>query len=212
MELAVQTPKWSEVQIRQMTAAERIQALRVSLMSMTEGVLLASQIVKVMDANEEEIPSIVPTRLVAGLRRIAEGRMLPEVMVHFREDIPLRDTIGRLPMVDQKRLLAGDTVPVCTPESEVNGNVTYGLRQLPPEALTPTLRRQVFDYDRIRDQAEQIAWLKAEQQLEIKKAQNPTRAGLRIDRRRRGLWIGQWFYREDEIAEALAGLKTGDTK
>ena len=207
MELSVQTPKWSESEIRQMTATERIQALRVSLLSMTEGVLLAAQIVKVMDANHEEIPRIVPTRLVGGLRRIAEGRMLPEVMVHFRDDIPLRDTIGRLPVVDQKRLLAGDTVPVCTPEAEVNGNVTYGLRQLPPEALTSPLRRQVFDYDRIRDEAEQIAWLKAEQVRELKRVQNPARASLRLDRRRKGVWIGDWFYREDELAEALAELK-----
>lgn len=109
--------------------------------------------------------------MVGTFRRIAEGQVLPEVVWKFIES-PNRQKVERLPLSDQKRLVADPMVPVAEGQTVRKIDLT----QAPPEVA-----KVIIGPDGIRSPEEQRAYL-GQQKVRAAHAKRPATPAATFDR------------------------------
>lgn len=157
-------------------------------------------IVRVLEERGEDL-SDLRLGLLPYLRQIAYGRILPEVVVRFAESPALVRTIAALPPPDQRRLAAGEPVPLV-----VAREGGHDIRMADPLRMTAAQIHQVFRHGRICDESEQLLTLEG-------RGRKPARRSvgrILVDRRQKGLVVGRVFLTVVQVVEALALLAETD--
>jgi hypothetical protein len=132
---------------------------------------------------------------LAMLRKIADGRLLPEVVLNF--DSFIRKRLQSLPVDVQKRLIDGERITVMLPGGD-------SMKRSISE-LMPLQAKQVFGDGFIRNDAEQIAFLAEQSQREA--VVKPVPSDAMIDRKRRLLVVtGPKEFTERELIGFIAEL------
>ena len=129
------------------------------------------------------------------IRRIAYGQMDAEVLVKFQGSPRILRIVSNLPLPDQQKLIESESVELLTGDGGDR-------RKVPLLAMSGSEFRQAFSYDGIRDDAEQMSWLRNNKPSVV----NHDKTRLMVDRDRGGLVFGSRFFSQAEILEALRRL------
>lgn len=184
--------------------ADLLRELAVQLRHTAESMMRLAWIVRILEERGEDLSGLrLP--LINHLRRIAHGQVLPELVVRFAAQPGLLNRVALLPMPDQQRLAAGDSVKLVVLRETADGRRETDHRLVDPSKLTQDQIWQVFGQDRIRSEAEQVLYLED-------KTMRPTtspqpRGRVRPDVSRGGLIVNRSFVSRGEIIHALAGLR-----
>lgn len=122
------------------------------------------------------------------IKRIAEGMLLPEVMIRYQLAHQVRHAVEQLPISEQARLV-GDQ-PAVLVLHEINGD--WQERRVDPLELSPLQIRQVFHRGAIRTAAEQRSWLEELRERHRTKAEvrEKIAEGLEVNRRKKMFYYG----------------------
>jgi len=127
-----------------------------------EGLMGAARVVKILDERAVELPEM--NRTVLGyLRKIASGQLHPQLLVGWRE-LPVYKHARTLPMLNQQEVV--DNKPIRVVAMKGGGGADAWLCE--PRSMTGATAKQVFARDHIRDEGEQIAWLRGQVKPETK--------------------------------------------
>jgi len=128
-------------------------------------------------------------------RRVAHGKMIPELFVSLVGAPGVLRNVSRLPIPDQQRIASGKPVKVI-----LRGGDHMLIRV---EDMTNEQARQVFASDHIRSDSQQASWL-------VERSQNVTIAVsasvVMIDRKRHGIVVGDTFISATDLAGYLGSL------
>jgi hypothetical protein len=133
------------------------------------------------------------------LLKVGYGQVLPDVVLAFLGMPRLLRAVAALPLSDQKRLAAGESIKVMTGDADAH-------RLLRVADMSDSERQQVFGADYIRDEAEQLAWLRHHPVADPTPGPADPFAPIVIDRVRNGLRIGHTFLPASQWAAALNEL------
>ena len=142
------------------------------------------------------------------LRRVASEQLSSAAVAKFLYKPMLMQCVSRLPVSDQEALATGRGVKLV--ERTASGTWTH--RVLDPAMLNGEQLRLVFAVDHIRNEAEQIHKLQWEQTKNSRPGKEKI-GNLKIDREKRGVWVGRTktFISEADLVAALAELKRAAT-
>jgi hypothetical protein len=165
----------------------------------TAGKLLElAAIVVELEARGEDLAGM-RTGLVRHLRAIGSGTLLPDLVVRYAGRERLLERIAALPIAEQQRLVADNSVVVV-----IDGES----RQIDPLALPWHSIDQVFAGDRVRTAEEQSLYIATKK---APKKKQPKPAADRVlkahpDHDRGGITVGKAFVPKAEIVFVLAEL------
>lgn len=144
--------------------------------------------------------------LLGYLRRIAAGQVLPELVVRYQGRPAVLRIAANLPLGDQRRLIASDTLDLVVPGPGEKG---WDVRQIKPEWLRGPQLRQLIGPESLRTQAEQIVLLEG-----LKGGHRPAAKGRAPrfgrcvpDALKGGLRVGKTFLPAADLVAALAALQ-----
>jgi hypothetical protein len=132
------------------------------------------------------------------IRRIAYGQLVPELFVNLQGNSALLDRAASLPIPDQQRIADNTPVKVMMPDGDH--------RMVPPLSLTRREITQVFGKGKLRDDAEQVGWLRERMQMEQAKAATTGEAPVLLDRKRMGIVANGHFISVSDLARYVAEL------
>jgi hypothetical protein len=135
--------------------------------------------------------------LLPALRLVAAGRMDAEAVLRLADRPWLIQSVGRLPLPEQKRLLDKGTVPVL-----VEGEA----KDTPILSLPLSTIQQVFAQDHVRSPEEQRVYLASIRRRKSDGEEPKRHYLLRADKGRGGFWVGQAFVKVSEVVPVLAEL------
>lgn len=162
-------------------------------------------IVRALEERGEDLSELHGLGMVAYLRQIAHGQVLPEAVVRFSGYPMLLERVRGLPLPDQKRLTDGETVKLVI---LTDGRSDHRLAD--PLKLTRDQVSQVFARDHIRDEQEQRAMLE-DRQARPKPSKPVFHGRIRADRERDGIVIGKTFVPAGDVLGAMADLRGGES-
>lgn len=190
--------------IRSCSTEELHQQLAQALSSTAQNLIRMAAIVRELEDRGEDL-SQLRLGMTRYLRKIAYGQVSPQVVVRFGEYPLLVDRVAALPTPDQERLCSGEPVRLMLLTEHGTDH-----RMLDPLALNRHQIAQIFDRDRLRTDAEQIAWLEGRQPRLQQDRKRPKKQRVRADPERGGIVVGRAFASLDEVLHALAELKHAD--
>ena len=169
-----------------------------------ESLVRLALVVKTLEDRGEDL-SDIRVGLLPYLRLIAAGQLLPEVVVRFAGAPALIRVIGALPVQDQRRLAAGEPIPLYLRRGD--GTVEHRLAD--PLAMTRDQVQQAFARDHIRDQAEQILVLESRLTRPAKTVRESDKriGNIRVDRGRGGIVVRRTLIPLADLLEAVAELR-----
>lgn len=154
---------------------DQLKSRLTELLSVTAETLLElAAIVKELEWRGEDLENL-KLSMIHWLRLIANGQLLPEVVVKFQATPMVMRKIARLPIPDQRRLANGGSV-------DLLANEKGETRSVPPDAMSRDEIEQAFATDHIRSLSEQRGVLDSRST----RRRTPTRDtnGIIVDRRR----------------------------
>ena len=142
---------------------------------------LAIRRMEELGENVEELKTpmgvTLPSGWLALLRRLAEGRVYPEIILGFwAVDKNIARRVATYPLHEQKKIVENQSIAVVV-RSEAG---RYVHRLMEPASMTRDQRNQVFGYDGLYDEKKQIAFLE-DRRMKEKSADNgdkPERADV----------------------------------
>lgn len=165
-----------EATLAKMSVAELRAGLSKSLGITVGGLIEAAVFVKELERRGEDLSDIRDSTL-PNLRKIACGQLLPEMYLRLFGKSGILNRVATLPIPDQQKIASG--VPIAVYLADGSGN--HVLHRA--EDMEPAMAQQVFAPGKIRNQSEQIAWLRA-REIPRPRAAGPA---ITIDRRRKGI-------------------------
>lgn len=174
--------------MKSMSVAELKNALLESIGWTVACLTRAAYLLRELDDQKVEVPE-VPEDHKNMLRRVLAGQLLAEVMIAFGDYKALLPKIQALEITDQRNLAEGKGVPVwfLSPNERPP---TYSM--IKPIHLTKEQIKQVFFRGRIRNQTEQILWLRDQQSKSVRVIPDEL-DGVQLDEVLMGIWIGKVF-------------------
>lgn len=204
-ELAVRPPAESAAWLAEfhaMTTEELKQNLAETLGLTARSLLRCACLIHVLERERSEDLSGLRIGILPHLRRIATGQLLPEVVVRFAGKPSLIAVVGNLPLDDQRRLAAGDSVALIV-YADGGGRT---VRMMDPLNMTPRQVSQAFARDHIRHETEQHAILDDRREKAARPI--PESVGkLRIDKERGGVMVGRHFVPLADLVQAVQFLQ-----
>lgn len=157
--------------------------------------------------NRGEDMSDLRTGLAIYLPQIAAGHLDAEAVIRYAGQPSLLRNIATLPIEQQRRLVAGEAVPVLT----VGANGEYQQAALPAHTLTPAQARMVFDAGKLRSVDEQRAMFEA-QRVAAKRRTRPGPDGrVRYDPKTDQIRIGRSAAPVGEVVAAIVSQPRPET-
>ena len=132
------------------------------------------------------------------IRRIAYGQIIPELFVAMQGDASLLARTSSLPIPDQKKIASGEPLKVM----EHGGDH----RMVVPLQLTNREIKQVFGKGRLRSDAEQIGWLRDQEESRRLKSVSVDVQDIILDKKRLGINVRGRFVSATDMAHYLAEL------
>lgn len=134
------------------------------------------------------------------LKRIADGRILPELMYHFPTSAQL-SRVASLPTAKQREIVERGNIEVAV---RSDGG-QWARRMISLSDLTPPLLRQAISSSGERTFEQQIAYAEGRtlQQTPVRRSE------MRIDHRSGGVWIKGEFITRAELARLVEELDQG---
>lgn len=157
-------------------------------------------IVRLLEERGEDL-SDLRSGLLDYLRRIAYGQVLPEIVVRFASSPAMLRRIAALPLPDQRRIAAGETVPLVVWGESGRPDV----RQVDPAYLAADQMRRVFGPNGLRSESEQIVLLEAAGRVQPRPRQVRV-SSITADCRRNVIRVGRTELQPAAIVQALAAL------
>jgi len=173
-----------------------VEQLRRSLEISVEHIVRTAAIVRRLE--ELGIEVTIKIAALPFLRKIAHGNMIPELYVALEGDNLLLEKAASLPTPDQEKISRNDPLKVM----EINGES----RLVPPLSMTRQEIHQVFANGRLRDEAEQVGYLRDRLQKEAARSANKGEELVRVDRKRGGIIIAGAFLSASDLAHYLGEL------
>lgn len=136
--------------------------------------------------------------LLPYIRRVAYEQVVPELIVTLQGDQQLLEKASSLPIPDQRAIASNKPIKVM----EIGGDH----RTVPPLSMTRREIRQVFGRGKIRSDAEQIGWLRDEQN-KVLIHQQP-QPDITIDKKKHGIVVNGIFLSATDLAHYLSELTT----
>lgn len=183
--------------LAKLDTAELKEELAKSMRITGEHLLRMAAIVRILEDRGEDLRDI-RYGIVGYLRRIACGQVLPEVVAKFQGAPMLLSRISHLPLPDQHRIVKCDSISVSA--GVVDGEIQH--RSVPLLAMSRDEIYQVFASDRVRDEAEQEAYLHGRGQSKRKQNQD----GVVLDKKRGGIIVDGKFISVSDLAGYIARL------
>lgn len=179
-----------------MTTDQLKQELADSLGLTARGLLRCACLYAVLLARGVDLSGL-KVGLIDYLPHIADGTLLPEVVVRFAGKASVIRAVGALPLADQARLSSGERVLLVVRQG---GADTHRLAD--PLEMTPRQLAQVFGAHRLRSEAEQKLILDDRREVACRPV--PEAVGkLKIDNERGGVRIGNHFVPWADLETAL---------
>lgn len=170
--------------------------LRECLAVTVSAIVRIGAIVQRLEALEFDLSSIrIPN--MDYFRKVAHGKMLPEVFVEMIGSPLIMRRVSQLPLPDQRSIVGGKPVKVM-----LSGGDHL---LIAPKDMTTEQAKQVFASDHIRSDAQQVAWLVDKSQ---RKPSAVDHRPVLLDRRRHGIVVGETFISATELAGFLGELAT----
>ncbi len=160
-----------------------------------------AEIVRVADARGLDMSSI-RLDIYPQIRKVADGAVLPEVVTMFGWKKTVYERVAALPIADQKKIVQDGHVPVLVIGSD--GNTTT--RMMNPTKMRPEQLRQVFDGERLRDEAAQAPFID-QIRLESRKPIPSQIGDLRPDKEKDGAWLGKKFIPRGDMEQVVKALQ-----
>jgi len=142
--------------------AELLDLLNEYLGWTVRGLVGAAEVVTLLDGRGVDLSGINKT-ILGYLRKIASGQLHPQLLVGWRE-LPVYNHARTLPMLNQQEVV--DNKPIRVVTMKEGGGADAWLCE--PRSMTGATAKQVFARDHIRDEGEQIAWLRGQVKPETK--------------------------------------------
>jgi hypothetical protein len=198
MKMELIAPESKESQILECTdTKELIELLHEYAANTVSNVRMMAVIVRRLDELGVEV-SIDENSLLPFVRLIAHGQLSPELFVTMMGDFPLLEKAMRLPIPVQERIANNEPMKVM----EIGG----GHRLVRPLDMTKRERSQVFHGKRLRNEAEQIGWLRDQRDKDDAKAAVTVDRPITVDRKRHGIVANGLFIPLAELAGYVASL------
>lgn len=147
-----------ELEIRSLAAlntAQLREQLAASLQLTAAHIVRLAAIVRLLEDRGEDL-SDIRISILGWVRRVAHGQLLPEIMVRFQGSPLLLNRIANLPLPDQRRITDGEPLKIACMEDG-----TVGHRLVDPLRMSMGEISLVFAKDHIRDETEQLAWMRS---------------------------------------------------
>lgn len=119
------------------------------------------------------------------LRKIAHGNLSPDLFVTMQGHKSMLNIASTLPAPVQQQIAKNEPIKVM----QTNGD----FRMVPPLSMTTKEVSQVFAFGRIRDEAEQVGYLRGKMQEKATTDHVCEEDAVKIDRKRRGIVVGKTF-------------------
>lgn len=174
-----------------LTTAQLEDRLASALGRTAEGIAEMAACVRELESRGEDLARL-KLAIMPYLRRIAQGQLLPQVVVSYAGSRQLLDAIASLPLSDQQHLLDVGTVKVAVVEAD--GMI--GAREIDPRALPPRDIARVFSPAGLRPPTEQLALPRT--------SREGRRYSVRVDKQKRRVLVGRMSVPIAEVLTALA--------
>ncbi len=125
------------------------------------------------------------------LRKIAHGNLSADLFVAMQGYKTMLDVASTLPTPVQLQIAKNEPLKVMS----TNGD----FRMVPPLSMTTKEISQVFAKGRIRDEAEQVGIHRQSLENRTHLARHPSRETVRLDRKKKGIFVGETFVSLIEI-------------
>lgn len=132
-----------------------------------ESVSCAARIIRLLDSRGVDLSEFNQTML-RHLRRIASNQLLPELLLNWRDTAVYART-RLLPLPEQKAVVSNEPIRVVAIKD--GGELHAWVCE--PRNMTPAVAKQVFASDHIRNDAEQIAYIRSMQTHALEKRPYP---------------------------------------
>lgn len=204
IESITKLPKALSQDLKRIAASEDVSELRkdfVRSLSVTvEQIIRMAALVRRLDELGDDL-SDLEISLLPKIRKVAYGQVIPELLVRLQGRPSLLNRAAGLPLPDQRRIAEGEPLRVM----EMGGDH----RMIPPLKLTATEISQLFRADSIRDDAEQMSWLR--ERRATQQSRGDPAPEIYVDKKRGGLVVGERFIAASDLAHYLSQL-TASTK
>lgn len=173
--------------------AELAKAFRVTV----EQIVRMAAIIRILEDRGDNLDDL-KFGLLGYLRKVAYGQVMPEVVVKLQSAPLLMARVASLPIPDQKRVITEDPIKVTVID---DGVTTH--RLISPLKMNASEIRQVFARDHIRDESEQISWIRSRPS---RAAQSTGNNGIQVDAKRKGIVVTgeRVFISRSEMVNLLA--------
>lgn len=189
-----------DIAIARIEAEDNVQSLLLEMqecLAVTVGsIVKLGAIVRRLETLEVDMSTVrIPN--MDYFRRVAHGKMLPEVFVEMVGSPLVLRRVSRLPLPDQRSIVDGKPVKVMLPGGDH--------LLIAPKDMTTGQSKQVFAADHIRSDAQQVAWMAERSQ---RATLPPENRPVLVDRKRHGIVVGETFISASELAGYLGELAT----
>lgn len=154
---------------------ELAKAFRVTV----EQIVRMAAIIRILETRGENLDDL-KFGLLGYLRKVAYGQILPEVVVRLQSAPLLMTRVSQLPIPDQRKVIGGEPFRVVTIEDGITSH-----RLIEPTKMNSAEIRQVFAKDHIRDDGEQVSWIRSRPS----RINRPSDNGVTVDARRKGIVV-----------------------
>jgi hypothetical protein len=172
-------------QLASLSTDELRSRLAQALALTAESLLEMACIIRTLEDRGEDLHEL-KLGILPLLRKIAHGQVLPELVAKYSSNAVLLRYATTLPIPDQQRIASGEPLRVLI----LNPDGTTDARRVEPHKLSTRDMPQVFAADHIRDEGEQVSYIRSRKPTTAAKDDS----GVVVDTRRQGLHIGGKFY------------------
>jgi len=132
------------------------------------------------------------------LRRIAYGQLSAELFITLQGDVGFLEKAASLPLPDQSQIADNKPLKVM----ELGGDH----RMVPPLSMNGREIKQVIGRGKIRNEAEQIGWLREKAQSLRQPGPPPEKNSVVINRKKKGITVNGYFLSVSDLARYLSQL------
>lgn len=159
-------------------------------------------IVRLLEERGEDM-SDLRFGLLQYLRKIAFGQLLPEVVVKFQSSPLLMGRVAALPIPEQERVVNRGEITVVL----IRDGGEIDRRLVPATSLSQSEIRQVFAPNHMRNEGEQVSWLR--ERRPKKEAGEQVKRPIKIQRTRGGVLVEKTtFISIEELRSLLKDLES----
>lgn len=175
--------------------AELAKCLRVTAEQLVRSAAIVRRLEDLGDNLED-----LKTGMIGYLRKIAYNQLIPDLVVMCQGAPMLMSKVMTLPIPDQQKIVSGE--PMRVMELTEKGEETH--RLVPPLMLSSEQVRQVFGRECIRNDRQQVLYLR-DQKQRFQQVTTDER-GIVLDAKRGGIFVNGTFISKTELAQFVAKL------